>query len=67
MQKICPFCGNSFECKNDDILNCDCIHVKICPEARSYIAQHYDDCLCVSCLRAINKEFISQPVNIQQV
>ena len=63
MQKICPVCGNAFECKNDDILKCECARVMLSSEARSYISKHYNDCLCVSCLRAINEKTVSPPID----
>jgi hypothetical protein len=51
MIKICPHCGNEFECKEDDIFNCDCLSVTLSPETRAFIALQYDKCLCVNCLR----------------
>jgi hypothetical protein len=55
MIKICPHCGNEFECKEEDIFNCDCLSVTLPPETRAYIASQYDDCLCVNCLWEFEK------------
>lgn len=54
MTKICPHCHCEFECRNDNVLECDCVHVILSREALDYISTHYADCLCVDCLRAIN-------------
>ncbi len=57
MIKNCPYCKQEFECKNDDILNCDCTWIPLSPETRQFIAKHFDDCLCVNCLKKIEKIF----------
>jgi len=51
MVKTCPHCGNKFDCKENDIYNCDCLSVNLSPKSRAYIASHYNECLCVKCLR----------------
>jgi len=51
MIKICPHCGNEFECKENGIFNCDCLSVNLSPETRAYIATQFEECLCLNCLR----------------
>ncbi|MFP4622351.1 MAG: cysteine-rich CWC family protein [Bacteroidales bacterium] len=51
MIKICPHCGKSFECRNNDILNCDCAKIIIPAEVRKKISKQYSVCLCVQCLK----------------
>jgi hypothetical protein len=55
MTKICPHCQKKFECRNDNVLECDCVHVILSREALDYISSRYNDCLCVDCLREINR------------
>ena len=50
--KVCPHCGRSFVCRNKDIFTCQCVEVRLTVEARVAIAELYEDCLCVECLRA---------------
>ena len=49
--KNCPKCGKGFECNNADILNCGCAQVPLNTQANQLIAEQYDGCLCVSCLK----------------
>ncbi|MBS3769414.1 MAG: cysteine-rich CWC family protein [Bacteroidales bacterium] len=51
MIKICPHCGKSFECRNNDILNCGCAKIIISGDVRKKISSRYNDCLCVQCLK----------------
>ncbi len=51
MIKICLHCGNEFECKEDDIINCDCLSVTLSAETLAYIASQFEECLCLRCLR----------------
>lgn len=52
MIKICPHCNKPFECKENDILNCDCLTVSLPDKVRDRIAREYNMCLCVKCLKA---------------
>ena len=54
MTKTCPHCHCEFDCRNDNILECDCVHVILSKEALNYISSRYADCLCVDCLQEIN-------------
>ena len=59
--KTCPKCKTGFECKTNDIVNCQCESVKLEQCHRDYIAQQFDDCLCAGCLSELRAE-----VNTQQ-
>ena len=54
--KKCPKCGNDFECNNQQIESCGCMQVPLDPTTRQKIAAQYNDCLCVSCLKALAEE-----------
>lgn len=56
MIKVCPRCRGTFECKNDDIMNCDCLKVPLTLKDREYIAKSYIECLCNNCLTELQKE-----------
>ncbi|MGM0531109.1 MAG: cysteine-rich CWC family protein [Bacteroidota bacterium] len=51
MIKICPHCNLPFECRENDILNCECLKVNLSRKVRERIAQEYNACLCVKCLK----------------
>lgn len=58
MEKICPRCGRPFECRHDDIANCDCARVSLSAKVRAYLkAQFQDRCLCKACLEEIARMF----------
>ncbi len=54
--KICPICGNSFECKVGDIANCQC-NIDIEQGTKEFLSKTYFDCLCKNCLDRFNKLF----------
>lgn len=54
--KECPHCGRSFVCRNEDVFTCDCVAVRLTAGDRLRIAELYEDCLCVSCLRLFASE-----------
>ncbi|MDX9741840.1 MAG: cysteine-rich CWC family protein [Gammaproteobacteria bacterium] len=60
MQKRCPGCGESFECKSGLVALCQCRDVALTPVQREYIAAHYDDCLCRACLRQLQQACADQ-------
>ncbi|MBC7534894.1 MAG: cysteine-rich CWC family protein [Ferruginibacter sp.] len=66
-EKICPGCGNSFECKPGDIVNCQCNGVRLSGESISFLSNAYNDCLCASCLDLLNNNrelFIAKSAKI---
>ncbi|MCK4855610.1 MAG: cysteine-rich CWC family protein [Bacteroidales bacterium] len=54
MTKICPHCQCDFECRNDNVMECDCVNVILTKEAFHFISSRYSECLCVDCLLEIN-------------
>lgn len=60
MEKICPKCGKTFECRHD--LDCVCMEVRLGGKARQYAAEQYPgQCLCVDCLRQIESLHSGMP------
>jgi hypothetical protein len=55
--KHCPRCEAEFECKSGSILLCQCQTIYLTPEQMDYINAQFDDCLCVSCLAALRREY----------
>jgi hypothetical protein len=55
MDKICPCCQLTFDCRNDYILECWCITEQISQAAREFMAHHYEGCLCRDCIQKINQ------------
>ncbi|MEA3640616.1 MAG: cysteine-rich CWC family protein [Lamprobacter sp.] len=51
--KACPRCHADFECKVDDLRNCDCVAVKVSLPVLKSLQGQYEDCLCPNCLREI--------------
>ncbi|HEY6502898.1 MAG TPA: cysteine-rich CWC family protein, partial [Chitinophagaceae bacterium] len=40
----------SFECKTENISDCQCNGISFTPEEKTFIEEKYNDCLCRSCL-----------------
>ena len=55
--KSCPRCDVEFECKSNSILLCQCQTIYLTPEQTDFVSKEYDDCLCVSCLQALRREY----------
>jgi hypothetical protein len=49
----CPRCGQAFHCGAKDS-RCDCFDVKLSESLRKELAQHYERCLCLSCLKDLS-------------
>ena len=56
--KYCPRCSTVFECKAGSIMLCQCSSIQLSLEERAYVESKFEDCLCVNCLRALQKEFV---------
>lgn len=52
--KTCPRCGTGFECKTGTILQCQCYGIVLTEAAQQFVEQQYRDCLCRTCLEALN-------------
>ena len=59
--KKCPKCGSSFECNQENILKCACMKVPLNNLARQTLAEQYNDCLCLNCLKEISQLTTSPP------
>jgi hypothetical protein len=57
-EKLCPRCGNGFECKPGSITECQCYGIALNNEERAFIEDRYDDCLCRSCLVELKSRYI---------
>ncbi|MES0327923.1 MAG: cysteine-rich CWC family protein, partial [Gammaproteobacteria bacterium] len=65
--KTCPRCQNGFECKSNDIVNCQCVSVELQQHQRDNIFKQYDDCLCAVCLEQLRIEYkINVPISVDQ-
>ncbi|MBS4044113.1 MAG: cysteine-rich CWC family protein [Chitinophagaceae bacterium] len=51
MEKVCPNCKKTFECKAQDIENCGCHAIQIDATTLELIQNQFNDCLCVECLQ----------------
>lgn len=56
-EKCCPRCKVAFECKAGSIMQCQCMATQLSVEERAYIEAKYDDCLCIDCLRDLQKKY----------
>lgn len=51
MKKICPRCGEEFEClHNENMAACHCASVRLTAEQLALLRTLYPDCLCHACL-----------------
>lgn len=50
----CKRCNEVFECKSNDIENCQCNSVQISEETQQYLAKTNYNCLCRNCLKELN-------------
>lgn len=63
MKKICPRCKTLFECQHDNLSDCHCGTVTLDKQQLAYIGNHYNNCLCNSCLQEIKYGFYAFGVN----
>ena len=47
----CPRCGKTFICSRSS--ECWCTTMELTDEIRSYLAAHYDTCVCRECLEEL--------------
>lgn len=57
--KRCERCSQHFECKPENISQCQCYGIELSDVVRQAIADQYTDCLCRNCLLEIGKEIMS--------
>ena len=51
--KNCPRCGEEFECNSSTMLLCQCNQIELPEDVMEQLAEDYEDCLCLGCLRSI--------------
>ena len=56
--KHCPRCSIAFECKAGSIILCQCSAIQLSLEERVYVESKFEDCLCINCLYALQKEYV---------
>ncbi|MBL7701618.1 MAG: cysteine-rich CWC family protein [Ferruginibacter sp.] len=56
-EKHCPRCNIAFECKAGTITQCQCSAIRLSAEESAFIQSKYDDCLCINCLRDLQKNY----------
>jgi hypothetical protein len=59
--KSCPRCQAPFECRVDNISQCQCSGIRLTSEDKAFIAANYTDCLCRNCLLAITASMRPDP------
>jgi Cysteine-rich CWC len=57
-EKRCPRCNTAFECKAGTIMQCQCSAIQLSLEERVYVESKFEDCLCINCLHALQKEYV---------
>jgi len=62
--KYCPNCGVAFECKVDNITQCQCFGVTLNSEVQQYLRKQFAGCICLNCLKKFSKKY-DQPSIIQ--
>ncbi|MCK4705624.1 MAG: cysteine-rich CWC family protein [Gammaproteobacteria bacterium] len=67
IEKTCSRCQIVFECKSDDIINCQCALVALDQNQRDKILEQYDDCLCANCLEQLRVKYkINVSISVDQ-
>jgi hypothetical protein len=56
----CPRCQQTFICDPINIADCDCTKIQLSAEEISYIAKHYSNCVCNTCLLHLKDEILAQ-------
>jgi hypothetical protein len=62
-KSTCPRCGAVFNCNHERLEECHCITVPLDARQIEYIGQHYDSCLCHTCLTDIADGFYAASIN----
>ncbi|EMO93353.1 cysteine-rich CWC family protein [Leptospira interrogans] len=52
--KLCQRCGQIFGC-GAAFYSCECFSISLSSEIRNQIKENYKDCLCVPCLKELEK------------
>jgi len=54
--KICPNCGKTFRCYEQNIQLCQCSKIQLKQSVKDIIKEKFGDCLCIDCLIVLSKE-----------
>jgi len=57
MSKICERCHQPFECKMENIMQCQCYGIVLTSQAKQLVSSTFNDCLCKNCLLVLNEEY----------
>lgn len=66
MQKICEKCQQTFNCKMENIMQCQCYGIALTSHAKQLISNTFSDCLSKNCLLKINEEQRVIPLQANQ-
>ena len=56
-QRYCPRCNKTFECKVGNVAQCQCSKIVLSEEEKAFIADRYQDCLCLNCLLDLQNKY----------
>jgi hypothetical protein len=56
--KQCARCRQPFECKAGSITQCNCTQICLSEEEKAFIADRYEDCLCLACLQDLKNKYL---------
>jgi len=57
---ICPRCAQPFICGASSS-RCDCFELQLSTALRTRLAEQYDRCLCLACLRQLQEQDAAAP------
>ncbi len=53
----CERCGKRMECKANAFSKCQCSTVQLNLNEVQYVSEHYEGCLCATCLNELKEEY----------
>lgn len=56
----CQRCQQPFICNPTNIAQCGCSKIELSTEEISYVAKHYSNCICNTCLLHLKDEFLKR-------
>ncbi|WP_153639012.1 cysteine-rich CWC family protein [Prolixibacter sp. NT017] len=63
MGNVCPRCGSTFECQDDEIQKCWCARERLPAALCETLRENYDACLCLSCISELQNDL---RINVNQ-
>ncbi|WP_461125875.1 cysteine-rich CWC family protein [Spirosoma aerophilum] len=61
----CPRCQRTFDCRAEEVSQCQCQAVALTEPQQNYIRSLYEGCLCATCLLALQTDYQSAMVQCQ--